>query len=102
MAFLLTESIEVPLYLYGMRGDSPLHWRLAAAFGASAVTHPAVWFVFPALSLPYWAYFAIAETFAVVVEWLYLRAFGVPNALLLSLLANATSAGVGLILHALR
>ena len=101
MAFLLTESIEIPIYLYGTRADGPLRWRIAAAFGASAVTHPAVWFVFPALSLPYWAYFAAAETFAVAVEWLYLRAFGVNNALLLSLIANATSAGVGLALYAI-
>jgi hypothetical protein len=101
-AFALTQAIEVPLYLLGMRGSalSP-GWRLAAAFGASALTHPVVWFVIPELGLPFWAYFALAESFAVLAEWAYLRAFEIGRPGWLSLSANATSATVGLLLHTL-
>ena len=101
-AFVLTQAIEIPIYLLGMR-RSAIHpaWRLAAAFGASALTHPVVWFVFPELSLPYPAYFALAESFAVLAEWAYLRSFEIPRSGLLALVANATSATIGLVLHSL-
>jgi hypothetical protein len=99
-AFALTQAIEIPLYLLGMRGSAlTLGWRLAAAFGASALTHPVVWFVLPELGLSVWPYFVLAETFAVVTEWIYLRAFEIPRPAVLSLTTNATSATVGLLLH---
>lgn len=67
------------------------------AFGASTITHPIVWFVFPRLITgSYWTMVAAAETFAVVVEALYARAFGLRYALAVSLLANAASALLGL------
>ncbi|MCB9688719.1 MAG: hypothetical protein H6738_18815 [Alphaproteobacteria bacterium] len=105
-AFLLTQAIEMPIYLFGSRGsDLPVPWRVAVAFGASALTHPIVWFVLRDLleaRLGFWAYFAIAETFAVVVEALYLRWFELRRPLLWSLLANGTSASVGLLIWAVR
>ncbi len=101
-AFLLTQALEVPFYLLGMRGtplSAPL--RVAVAFGASALTHPIVWFVLPGLLAPalgWWGYFVVAETFAVVTEWWYLRSFEVPHPLRWSLVANGVSMTTGLLL----
>jgi hypothetical protein len=94
-AFAFTQAVEVPLYTWALRRR-----RVAAlwAFGASALTHPVVWFVMPQLSWPggYWGYVAAAETFAVGVEALYLRSLGVRWPLLWALLANGASASLGL------
>ncbi|MCA9569647.1 MAG: hypothetical protein KC656_17495 [Myxococcales bacterium] len=101
-AFVLTQVLEMPVYLWGFRGtalDVPM--RLAVAFGASALTHPFVWYVFyPTLLGPlgYWGFFFVTEGTVVVVETLYLRAFGVPQPFRWALSANAFSAGVGLLL----
>ena len=100
-AFLLTQAIELPIYVRGTRhADLSVPWRLAIGFGASAVTHPVVWFVLREHLSPFVGFpviFGLAETFAVVTEALYLRAFGVPRPWGLSLLANATSASIGLL-----
>jgi len=91
-AFLFTQVVEMPIYARLARAG----W--IAAFGASALTHPIVWFVIPAL-VPgdYWVMVAVAETFAVVAEALYLHfGFQVRRALLWSLLANASSASLGM------
>ncbi|MEZ4319985.1 MAG: hypothetical protein R3F61_20910 [Myxococcota bacterium] len=105
VAFALTQGLEMPIYWLGTRAVLPPAWRLAVGFGASAATHPIVWFVLPGLLQPtlgYWGFVAIAETFAFVAEALYLRAFRVPNPWIWSLLANATSFGVGMAYYALR
>jgi hypothetical protein len=84
--FLFTQLVEVPIYSYALRGQ-PL-----VAFGASALTHPFVFFVFPRLWPDgRWAMIALAEAFAVIVEALYLRRFGLRRALLWSLLSNGAS-----------
>jgi hypothetical protein len=97
-AFLLTQLVEVPIYAKALRG------RAHIAFAASAITHPAVWFGFPhlgrALDLSYPMTVACAEVFAVGVEWLWLRHFGVKHAWAWSLGANAASVIVGLSLRA--
>ena len=94
-AFALTQVLEVPVFLLGMRA-APLSgpMRVAVALGASALTHPIVWFVLPPLLAPrlgWWGYFAVAESFAVLAEWRYLDAFDVDRPLRLSLAANGTS-----------
>ena len=128
-AFLFTQVIEMPIYCValGRRADprsgerlasESLRWRLGFAFLASMATHPYVWFViaplmysrlwtevvasWPALAdWHYTLYFVVAESFAVAAEALLLRALRVPRALLWSLGANATSAGIGLLMNAL-
>ena len=90
-AFLFTQCVEMPIYARFARSG----W--AAAFGASALTHPIVWFVIPSL-VPgdYWVMVAVAETFAVLAEAVYLRfGFQVRRAFAWSLLANIASAGLG-------
>jgi hypothetical protein len=98
-AFLFTQCVEVPIYAKLAKSG------LLPAFGASALTHPIVWFVIPPLwrsALPppwdasYWGMVAAAETFAVVVEAIYLGyGFRVKRALAWALLANVSSCGLG-------
>jgi hypothetical protein len=110
-AFLFTQAVEVPIWAHGLRhhrtvragGEAwPLWVNFAVAFGASAITHPCVWFL-----IPRWApggYLAMviqAEAFAVVVEALYMDSFGLRRPLLWSLGANGASAGLGLLSRAL-
>jgi hypothetical protein len=116
-AFVFTQAVEVPIYALAQRMIHPSKdgatpppsrasawaWRVALAFGASALTHPIVWFVLPPTSrwLGYWGYVALAEAFAVLAEAAYFRALGLPRALLWALGANAASAGLGLASRAL-
>ncbi len=115
--FLFTQAIEVPIYARALRRADAGRTLLAAAaiaFGASALTHPVVWFVMPGVTDALLAWLArrgvglvwsaafrlalfgvLCEGFAVGVEALYLRAFRLPRALLWSLVANFASASVG-------
>ena len=124
-AFLFTQAVEVPIYAYALwhfgrvrPGGQPLPtWaRAALGFGASAITHPVVWFWFPRapggavllawLFLPHAAprgYLPMvleAEAFAVIVEAMYMDAVGLRWALPWSLVANGASAGIGLLSRA--
>jgi hypothetical protein len=75
--------------------------RCAVGFGASAITHPIVWFVIPRVAVgSYWMMVGQAEAFAVIVEAVYMRLFGLRRALAWSILANAASAGLGLLSRA--
>lgn len=110
-AFMLTQFIEMPLYARALSkaprlsaGSFCLPFSvqlLFTAFGASAITHPFVWFVFPGVfaSQPYWLYFLTAESFAVILEAWYLKYFGVRRFFIWSLLTNGMSAGAGLLIH---
>jgi hypothetical protein len=93
--FLFTQIIEIPIYGYALRG------RVAVAFGASAITHPIVWFVFPRLIDSWWPMVLAAESFAVIAEAIWLRAFGLRRALAWSLAANGASFLFGLLWSAL-
>ena len=99
VAFAFTELVEIPIYKAG------LSVSLLAAFGASAITHPIVWFVFfnPRWAAGhYTATLVAAELFAWLVEAAYFRfVFGRRRALLWSLVANASSLGLGSLSRAL-
>lgn len=108
IAFAFTQAVEVPIYLRATGG------RLGVSFLASTLTHPVVWFVFPALlsglerlvgadlGLPgYVGMVVCAELFAWLAEALWLRRHGVVRALLISLLANGSSLSLGLLSRAL-
>ena len=99
-AFLITQIVEMPVYAYALR-TRPWPKRLAIGFGASAITHPIVFFTAPWLieSMGYGGYVAIAEGFAIAAEAFYLRLWKLPNALLWSLGANAASWGTGRLLR---
>lgn len=97
-AFAVTQAVEVPVYGRALRGR---RWRWVWAFGASALTHPVVFFGFPRLwPGGYWATVAAAEAFAVAVEAVYLAALGVERSVAWALLANGLSVAVGLLLRA--
>lgn len=111
-AFCFTQAVEIPIYALALRSaherepaiDLP-PWtdtvpaRLVAAFGASLVTHPIVWFLIP--RIPFGSYEAMvlfAETFAVVAEGFYFAALGLLDlrrAMLWAFLANLTSVSLG-------
>lgn len=107
VAFLFTQAVEVPFWILaqrrgGRRVGAAERPSLASAalvgFGASALTHPIVWFVFPSLSpsIGYWPMVALAELFAVGVEAVYIRAEGVRHGVLWSLAANGASFALGI------
>lgn len=95
VAFAITQAVEVPIY-----GLGPLRRRWAAAFGASLITHPIVWFVFPRFFPgPYEVMLACAELFAVAIEAAWLASLGVQRPIEWSFIANAASFGTGLVLR---
>ncbi|MFO7561957.1 MAG: hypothetical protein R6X02_04895 [Enhygromyxa sp.] len=105
-AFGLTQAVELPIYLRALREDEPVIERLpaaiAVAFGASALTHPIVWFVFPTLISGSWlSMVLVAELFAIAAEAAWLRGFGLRRALAWAAFANAASVLVGLASRAL-
>jgi hypothetical protein len=93
MAFLFTQMVEVPIYATGLRVG------LLPAFGASAITHPVLWFViFPYLHVSYFWLIVVSESFAFLVEAAYFAIlFRRRRALLCSALANAASFGTGML-----
>lgn len=102
-AFTITQLIEIPVYFYAFHElkFSKIK-RISVAFGASAITHPIVWVTVPVL-LPFsdLVTVVVVETFAVIVEAAYLRAFGLRMYFSWSLVANALSFGFGPLLRKL-
>jgi len=92
-AFLFTQLVEVPIYMRGLRCSLPV------AFGASALTHPLVWFGFfsPRWQAPYSLRLVASELFAWLAEAAYFRfAWKRSRAWFWSLCANAASLALGL------
>jgi len=99
-AFLLTQAIEIPLYLW-MGRRVPAGKRLAAAAGASTLTHPLLWFCFPWDSGNYLRSFLTGECLVVLSETAVLQRAGFPRPLAVSVLVNTASCGAGLLAGAL-
>ncbi len=100
-AFLLTEAIEVPIYSAALTGR-PAFQRLLLAFLASLLTHPFVWIVVAHAGVEdYWWALSWSETLAVLVEGAYLSGLRARFPFAWSLLANASSLGVGLVIYSL-
>lgn len=93
-AYLLTQAVEVPVYLYAGR-SLPTMRRWILALAASTVTHPVVWFALPWSIASWWICFWGAETFAVVVEGAIGRAAGLARPWLWALAANGASVLLG-------
>jgi hypothetical protein len=91
-AFVFTQIIEVPIYRRAF-GCS-----LLEAFGASAITHPLVWwFATSHLWHVSWGWKALAcELFAWWVEAAYFALLRRRRALLWTLVANGASFGIGM------
>jgi hypothetical protein len=88
----------MPLYIRALPKTRSLFARALIAFGASALTHPVVWFIIPRFWLghSFVAMIVASEVFAVVVEAAWLARFGVARALAWSVGANAASVIAGL------
>ena len=111
MALLVTLVLEITCLLFVVNALWGGKYRrmnqgrvIFAGAICSALTLPYVWFIIPYLVPGYWDYMITAESSAVVVEafvyvrilsWCYRRAFVV------SLICNAVSFCVGLLLFAL-
>jgi hypothetical protein len=99
VAFSFTQIVEIPIY------RRMLDARFFEAFGASAITHPLLWFVFVPLvrgHLSYAEYAAVGEILVVLVEAAYFGfVFKRKRALVASLSANAASFALGLLSNAL-
>ncbi len=95
IAFVFTQCIEVPL---SVRVTN--RWSVSVL--ASCITHPVVWFAFPALWPVRWSYGSMivaCEVFAVLTEAVWFRINGVRRALWLSFVVNGASAIGGLLLR---
>jgi hypothetical protein len=103
-AFLLTQLLELPVYVLGLRRRG----HVVAAFigfGATALSHPILWFVLQPLLQPRWGYwgFVLGGELAVwFIEALFLRAVGVNwmRSMIVSFVANAFSLTMGYLLDA--
>jgi hypothetical protein len=105
-AFLFTCAVEIPLAAALFRRAEPrLARRLGFAFFANLASHPAVWFIFPALGLRYGTTILLAETWAFAVEaCFFFLAFDEADrahAAGVSALANGASYGLGLLVRSL-
>ena len=103
-AFALTLAVETPLATWMLRDvDRSRARRIGAALAGNLATHPAVWFILPALGLSHAPMTAVEEAWAVVVEMAVYRlvfpALPWSRALGVSAVANGASFAVGLLLR---
>lgn len=94
-AFVFTQVVEAPIYRYGYGAS----WGVS--LGASAITHPIVWFVFfgpigLSFDASYEARVVAAELFAWLVEAAFVTyATKKPNGVGWALVANGASVALG-------
>jgi hypothetical protein len=106
LAFCLTLLVELPTVLVLARRLEPRRSRrVTLTLLGNALSHPPVWFVFPALGLGWLATTALSETWAWLAEAAVYRSglsrAGWRAALGVSLAANLLSFALGLGLWAL-
>jgi hypothetical protein len=105
-AFIAPLVIETPIVVWLTRDVPMPAWRrFVIALVANLATHPIVWFVIPTLGLNGMVSLVIAETWAVVIEWIVyfvaLPTMTLGRALGVSAVANGVSFGIGLLLFQL-
>lgn len=94
-AFVLTQLVEVPIYLAFAR-QLPAGRRIAYAFGASAITHPIVWLIVLFAPGPFWLLIILAELWAFGGEMAWGIFWKVRRFVLASFVANSASILVGM------
>ena len=104
IAFLLTLSLEAPVYWFALRVDrtgAPLSrsHRATSALLASGFTHPLIWWVLPplciGLKLSTLSYVMIAESIALFIEATLLWTQGCRRPFVSALIANGVSGIIG-------
>ncbi len=99
-AFVLTQVLEIPVWMWaGRKVFSSKGRNFLCAFGASAITHPVLWFAFPWGSGDYYLVLIVGETFVFVVEALWAKWWGLAHPWGISALANGFSLGIGLLVQ---
>jgi len=103
-AFLLTQVIEVPLYVAaGWKRASPLH-LVAAGAACTAITHPLLWFVWPHVVHDYTAFVISGEIAVTLAEsglfFLLVPKISLARAAGAAFVANGSSYGIGELLRA--
>lgn len=101
-AFLFTTALEVPIVLLLTRRlGLPWPRRLAVAITAQCASHPAVWFIFPALGMIYRDQIIVSEAWALlsetVIYFAILERLKLSRAFAVSLLANGISYALGVL-----
>jgi hypothetical protein len=101
--FALTLLVEVLVAFPLLQSEASRARRIGAICAAQLLTHPAVWFILPALGWTRFTYLTIAEAWAVAAELvLYRLVFAKlawSRALGVSALANGASLAVGIFLQ---
>lgn len=105
---LFTESVTVFLLLrfsFGVKKQLLSGKEiLSATVFANLLTLPYVWFVFPYLIINFFTAIWISEILVFIVEAIFYKIYlrlSYRNALLVSLIANVVSFGIGKLLHTL-
>ena len=104
MAFSLTQVIEVTVgLLFWTDTKVSMLRKISILFGASLITHPMVWFIFPQIrdegGFSYGEYLLMVESYAYGVEALYYYAFRIHRPILLSVITNSCSFLTGVFLY---
>ena len=110
VALALTLVIELPVYAFLCRKDTTIQKSLAAGALGTLITHPLLWFLWqPTMKALFHNTAAVTpagEFLVVIIEAAVLkivvRTLHFRTALSISLIANATSYGIGLILFYFR
>lgn len=105
MAFTLTQVIEITVgMLFWKDKEVSSARKICILFGASLITHPMVWFIFPQIrdegGFSYGEYLWMAESYAYGVEALYYYAFRIKRPIVLSVITNSCSFLTGVFLYA--
>jgi hypothetical protein len=101
-AFLFTMTLEVPVVV-ALTRSLELAWprRLAVAITAQCASHPAVWFIWPALGMTYRDQIIASEIWAfgseTLIYFAVMRGLKFHRALLIALVANGLSYGLGVV-----
>ena len=92
-AFAWTVALELPIYVILTRFRR--WWApVALTLGVNALTHPLLWYALPRVE-PFALFVLYGEAFVIVVEAAVLAAFRVRRPLVVSAVANVTSAVLG-------
>ena len=105
MAFSITQVVEITVgSLFWKDEDISTKRKCLTIFGASLITHPMVWFVFPNIQheggFSYEEYLLMAEGYAYSVEAFYYYVVKVKRPILLSIATNTCSFLLGLLIYA--
>ena len=94
--FILAQLIELPIYYKLIEAHNVK--KLLLGFGASAITHPLLWFMMPWDSAPFLLLLVIGEAAVFIVEGIFLKSFGIKNPFYISTLANSASMITGVLI----